>query len=86
MVLGISGNEAYNFVDNISGYGIKIWQILPLWSKTVGNSPYQAYSAYAGDPLYISPMLLKEWGLLSDEDLVDVPHFNRKEEFDIVRD
>lgn len=85
--IGDLGSEAYDFIDKISENGIKIWQILPLGPLGPGNSPYQAYSAYAGDPLYISPRSLKEWDLLTEEDLAEVPNFNRKEvEFDLVRD
>jgi len=53
--IGDLGSEAYHFVDDLSENGMKIWQILPLGPNGPGNSPYQAYSAYAGDPILISP-------------------------------
>jgi len=74
--IGDLGQEAYNFVDTLSKNGMKIWQILPLGPNGPGNSPYQAYSAYAGDPILISPEMLVDWGLLSKEDLSTSPLFN----------
>jgi 4-alpha-glucanotransferase len=74
--IGDLGNEAYNFVDSLSENGIKIWQILPLGPNGPGNSPYQSYSAYAGDPILISPEMLVDWGLLSKDVLSATPLFN----------
>jgi len=83
--VGDFGTEAYNFIDQLATSGIKIWQILPLGPNGPGNSPYQAYSAYAGDPIYVSPEKLVDWGLLSLEDLSDIPVFSSLEtEFDKV--
>lgn len=62
--IGDFGKEAYEFVDIIAEIGFKIWQILPLNPLGYGNSPYQPYSSYAGDEIYISPELLYEQGLL----------------------
>jgi 4-alpha-glucanotransferase len=73
--VGDLGIEAYTFVDNLAQNGIRIWQILPLGPNGPGNSPYQAYSAYAGDPILISPEKLMEWGLLSTTDLAGKPSF-----------
>jgi 4-alpha-glucanotransferase len=83
--IGDLGNEAYAFVDDLANNGINIWQILPLGPNGPGNSPYQAYSAYAGDPILISPQKLVEWGLLTTTDLENRPPFNRiKVDFDSV--
>ena len=49
--------------------GQSIWQMLPLGPPGKGNSPYQVFSAFAGNPLLISPELLIEDGLLSDSDI-----------------
>lgn len=62
--VGDFGKEAYEFVDIIADIGFKIWQLLPLNPLGYGNSPYQPYSSYAGDEIYISPDLLYEEGLL----------------------
>ncbi len=74
--IGDLGREAYNFVDTLSKNGMKVWQILPLGPNGPGNSPYQAYSAYAGDPILISPEMLVDWGLLSKEVFSTTPLFN----------
>lgn len=74
--IGDLGREAYNFVDTLSKNRMKIWQILPLGPNGPGNSPYQAYSAYAGDPILISPEMLVDWGLLSKDNFSTTPLFN----------
>ena len=58
--IGDFGKSSYNFVDLISKAGFKIWQILPLNPLGYGNSPYQPYSSYAMDELYISLDMLKK--------------------------
>lgn len=62
--VGTFGREAYEFVDILAQMGAKIWQILPLNPLSYGNSPYQPYSSFAGDPLYIDLGLLAQEGLL----------------------
>ena len=61
---GTFGWPAYHFVDLLAGMGVKIWQILPLNPLGYGNSPYQPFSSYAGDELYIDLDLLEREGLL----------------------
>jgi 4-alpha-glucanotransferase len=73
--IGDLGPGAYRFIDQLSEHGFSVWQILPLGPNGPGNSPYQAYSAYAGDHLFISPDKLKEWGLVTDEDMNKKPAF-----------
>ena len=51
--IGDFGKNAYKFVEQLIACGSSVWQILPLNPNGPGNSPYQAYSAYAGDTLYI---------------------------------
>jgi 4-alpha-glucanotransferase len=63
---GDFGKEAYHLVDLLRQNGVKIWQILPLNPLGYGNSPYQPYSSYAGDDLYISLDTLYDIGLLSE--------------------
>ncbi len=65
--IGDFGNEAYRFIDISVKMGFKIWQILPLNPLGYGNSPYQPYSSFAGDEIYISPVSLYEDGLLDEE-------------------
>ena len=67
--IGDLGAEAYRFVDFLHASGMKIWQVLPLNPTGYGDSPYQSFSAFAGNPLLISLDDLHDQGLLSDEDL-----------------
>lgn len=67
--VGDLGPDAYRFIDFLAQSGQRVWQILPLGPTTRGNSPYSCYSAFAGNPLLISPQLLVRDDLLSDEDL-----------------
>ncbi|SCP99802.1 4-alpha-glucanotransferase [Anaerobium acetethylicum] len=64
--IGDFGKSSYEFVKKLKESGVKIWQILPLNPLGFGNSPYQPYSSYAGDELYISLELLKEEGLIRE--------------------
>lgn len=59
--IGDLGNDAYRFVDELKNSNTKLWQILPLNPVGYGNSPYQTYSAFAGDEIYISIEKLYEY-------------------------
>ena len=63
--IGSFGKEARIFVDMLADMGMRIWQILPLNPLGYGNSPYQPYSSYAGDEIYIDLDLLEEEGYLA---------------------
>lgn len=63
--IGSFGKEAYAFVDMLADMGIGVWQILPLNPLGYGNSPYQPFSSYAGDEIYIDLDILEEEGYLS---------------------
>jgi len=83
--IGDLGEEAYDFVDLLVNLGSSIWQILPLGPLGYGNSPYQAFSAFAGDPIYVSPGELVKWGLIDEGDASDLIQFNRRKvEFEEV--
>ena len=71
--IGDLGAAAYRFVDFLEKAGQHLWQILPLTHTGYGDSPYQSFSAYAGQPLLISPDHLKELGLVDAAGLADVP-------------
>lgn len=62
--VGTFGRQAYTFVDMLAEMGIRVWQILPLNPLGYGNSPYQPYSSYAGDELYIDLDMLVKAGYL----------------------
>ena len=67
--IGDLGPDAYAFIDFLTASGQSLWQVLPLGPTGYGDSPYQCFSAFAGNPLLISPTQLLEDGLLSDDDL-----------------
>ncbi|MFO7999394.1 MAG: 4-alpha-glucanotransferase [Bacteroidales bacterium] len=67
--IGTMGKEAYQFVDFLVEAGQKIWQILPLGHTGYGDSPYQCFSAFAGNPLLIDLDKLVEMELLTLADL-----------------
>jgi 4-alpha-glucanotransferase len=74
--IGDLGAQAYRFVDWLTSTGCKLWQILPLGPTGYGDSPYQCFSAFAGNPYLISFDALIEDGLLTSGNLADMPDFN----------
>lgn len=75
--IGDLGPAAHKFVDFLKRAGQNYWQILPLHYTTAatGYSPYNCYSAFAGNPLLISPDLMYRDGLLRKDELRDSPDF-----------
>jgi len=73
--IGDIGPEAYRWVDFLKQAGCSLWQILPLGPTGYGDSPYQCFSAFAGNPYLISPTVLLDEDLLHTDDLVDRPKF-----------
>lgn len=71
--IGDLGPEAYAFVDFLEAAGHKLWQVLPLNPTGYGDSPFQCFSASAGNPLLISLDRLVEKGTLSKAELNDLP-------------
>lgn len=71
--IGDLGKEAYEFIDFLENAGQHLWQILPLTHTGFGDSPYQSFSAFAGQPLLISPAHLKKLGLLESFELANCP-------------
>lgn len=66
--IGRMGKAAYDFVDFLHESETACWQILPLSPTSYGDSPYQSFSVYAGNPYFIDFTLLEEQGLLEHED------------------
>ena len=67
--VGDLGEAAYRFVDFLHGAGQTLWQVLPLGPTGYGDSPYQCFSAFAGNPLLIDPEQVVGAGLLSWDEL-----------------
>ena len=78
--IGSLGKEAYKFVDFLKKANQKLWQIFPLGPTGYGDSPYQCFSTFAGNPYLIDFDLLIEQNLLNEEDLRDVD-FGGNEEY-----
>lgn len=74
--IGDLGPEAYRWINFLAESGCKLWQVLPLGPTGYGDSPYQCFSAFAGNPYLVSPALLLEDGLLRRSDLSDRPLYN----------
>lgn len=74
--IGDFGKGAYDFINFLVEAGQKLWQILPLGPTGYGDSPYQAFSAFAGQPLLISPDELARDGLLAGDDILGYPMFS----------
>jgi len=74
--IGDFGKEAFKFVDFLKEAGQTIWQVFPLGPTGYGDSPYQCFSAFAGNPLLVSPDILVKDGFLSEENLENPPQNN----------
>lgn len=73
--IGDLGASAYAFVDWLAKAGQSYWQVLPLSPTGYGDSPYQGLSAFAGNPMLISPERLAQQGYLDASDLLKRPSF-----------
>jgi len=71
--IGDLGKEAFDFIDFLNETGQTLWQVLPLGPTGYGDSPYASFSTHAGNPMIISPQILKEQGYLCDNDFKDEP-------------
>lgn len=73
--IGDIGPEAYKFADALAEMGQRLWQILPHGLTGYGDSPYQSFSTFAGNPLFISIDLLVQDGFLTRQQLAKYPKF-----------
>jgi 4-alpha-glucanotransferase len=73
--IGDLGPSAHSWLEFIAAAACGHWQVLPLGPTGYGDSPYQSFSAFAGNPYLVSPELLAADGLLDDGDLAGVPAF-----------
>ena len=84
--IGDLGSEAHRFVAFLNKSGQQLWQMLPLGPTGFGNSPYQTYSAFAGNPLLLSVETLLAEGWLSPVEVETRPAFPPgKVDYDAVR-
>lgn len=67
--IGTLGREAYRFADRLKEAGQSYWQILPIGPTGYGDSPYQSFSTFAGNPYFVDLDLLREEGLLLQEEI-----------------
>ena len=77
--IGELGPEAIRFADFLNAAGQRLWQVLPLGPTGYGDSPYQCFSAFAGNPLLVSLDVLEAEGLLTPAGLADTPSFPEQE-------
>lgn len=70
--IGCFSESAYQFVDWLEGAGQTYWQILPLGPTSYGDSPYQSFSTFAGNPYYISLEEFVKEGLLTEEECREI--------------
>jgi 4-alpha-glucanotransferase len=73
--IGDLGRCAYEFADFLAAAGQKVWQVLPLNPTGYGDSPYQCFSAFAGNPMLLSLERLGDEGLLQQSELDQSPAF-----------
>ena len=80
--IGTFGKDAYAFADFLEQSGQSLWQILPLCPTSFGDSPYQSFSSFAGNPYFIDFELLRRDNLLKKSDYADINWGNSAEKVD----
>ena len=83
--IGSFGKSAYDFVDFLVRTKQRYWQILPLGTTSYGDSPYQSFSAFAGNTHFIDLDILVEQGLLQASDLEGVDFGSDASEVDYAK-
>ncbi len=84
--IGTFGKAAYEFVDFLEKTGQTYWQILPLGQTSYGDSPYQSFSAYGGNPYFIDLDILCKENLLKKSDLKGIKwsYIDEKVEYEVL--
>ena len=80
--IGDFGKKAYEFVDFLNETGQKLWQILPMGPTGYGDSPYQSYSAFAGNYLFIDMEEFVRDEYIKDSDLDKLRGLNYDDNLD----
>ncbi|AOT73243.1 4-alpha-glucanotransferase [Geosporobacter ferrireducens] len=83
--IGTLGKDAYEFVDFLERAGQKYWQLLPLGPTSFGDSPYQSFSSFAGNPYLIDLDLLVQEGLLRKADFQNTDFGSDREKVDFEK-
>lgn len=78
--IGTLGKAAYDFVDDLVRAGQKYWQVLPIGPTSFGDSPYQSFSTYAGNPYFIDLDLLIEEGLLQRQEVETIRWYEKEDQ------
>ena len=68
--IGVLGEEAISFAKQLQKQGMRYWQVLPFTYPGMGDSPYQSFSAFAGNWMFIDPRRLMKRGLLTADEVV----------------
>ncbi|WP_294125101.1 4-alpha-glucanotransferase [uncultured Clostridium sp.] len=80
--IGTFGKEAYEYVEFLYKSGMRYWQILPLGQTGYGDSPYQSFSAFAGNPYFIDFDILNDEGILSKAEYINENYGDNEEYID----
>ena len=83
--IGTMGRDAYDFVDMLKRAGQKYWQVLPIGPTSFGDSPYQSFSAFAGNPYFIDLDTLIAEGILKKEEVESYKWADSDDEIDYAR-
>lgn len=83
--IGSLGKEAYEFVDRLKEAGQRYWQVLPIGPTSFGDSPYQSFSAFAGNPYFIDFDILIHEGLLTQEEVDAYSWYDQLDDIDYAR-
>ena len=83
--IGDFGRKTKMFIDQIADAGFRIWQVLPMQPLGYGNSPYQPYSSFAGDPIFINIDRLSELELLKQSSIKNLNKFKESVSYEEVR-
>ena len=83
--IGTLGVESYNFVDFLERIGCRYWQVLPVGPTSFGDSPYQSFSAFAGNPFFIDLDYLIEEGLLDKTEITEDEWLEEEDAIDYSR-
>jgi 4-alpha-glucanotransferase len=74
--IGTMGEAAYRFIDRLAETGFSYWQVLPIGPTSLGDSPYQSFSVFAGNPYFIDLDTLIAEGLLEREDVEEISWYD----------